>query len=438
MISPSSGNLVYRGLKRPPLGQLGPLPWRDWSETKAVVAALTADGQEVRFIGGCVRDGILKIPPQDIDFATPDTPEQVMALLERAGIRAIPTGLAHGTVTAVIQPRQFEITTLRRDVATDGRHAEVEWTEDWQADAARRDFTINALSARPDDGAIYDYFNGIDHLAQGRVVFIGRAQDRVTEDYLRILRFFRFFSRFGKPPADADALAACTSLASKLATLSAERIRDEILKIIVANDAAEIMLLMRGARVFEHILPELQNFGRLRQLAFLESRGLSRADVAVDPLRRLAALLPDDGDIASQVAARLRLSNADTDRLAAMITALARLPAVTATLTERRAALHRLGGDITRDALLLTWADERATNSRIDPTFTHCHTDFLHEITEWDSPAFPLKGRDLEALGVVPGREMGSLLASLEAWWTDRGCTDGAEVVLAEARRRLG
>ncbi len=438
-VSKSMADLIFHGRHRPPIGQLGPLPWRSWPQTVRLVGALTADGQEVRFIGGCVRDGLLNRPPHDIDLATPDTPEQVMELLGRAAIKAIPTGLSHGTVTAVLAPHHFEITTLRRDVATDGRHALVQWTNDWQADAARRDFTINALSARPDDGAVYDYFNGIEHLARGQVVFIGRAQDRVQEDYLRILRFFRFQSRFGRLPANPEALAACTAFSHKLVELSGERVRDEILKILAQDDAATMILLMRGARVLDGILPEAHAMGDLRQMVFLETRALPGdhpLNLSVDPLRRLAAVLgPTLGD---GVAVRWRLSNADTDRLLTMQMAVNQWPALpAANEAARRATLHRLGVNTARDALLLAWARERALNGRVDTALTQRNSDFLAEMAAWDDPPFPLKGRDLEALGVTAGREMGVLLAGLEDWWTDRGCVDDHATTLAEARRRV-
>lgn len=429
--------IVFRGLHRPPVGQLGPQPWREWPETLAVVAALTADGQEVRFIGGCVRDALLNLTPHDIDLATPDPPEVVMALLQRAGIKVVPTGLQHGTVTAVIPPRQFEITTLRRDVSTDGRFAEVEWTADWMEDAARRDFTINALSARPSDGAVYDYYGGLDHLAHGRVVFIGRAVDRVNEDYLRILRFFRFYSRFGRPPPDPDALGACMALAPNLEKLSAERIRDELLKILMADDAAEIVQLMRGNRVLETILPEAQDIGRLRQVIFLETRGLAIPGLEPDPLRRLAAVIASPEKVAA-ITWRLRLSNAETNRLLDMVQAVGRLPPLPATTAEaRRALLHRLGPETARDAVLLAWAAERSIDPRLDASGTKARIDFLEEIAAWHSPAFPLKGRDLLDLGLTPGREMGLLLNDLEEWWAERGCQDDFDAVLNEARRRL-
>ncbi len=418
---------------RAPIGQLSPSPWRDWPETKAVVAALQADGQGVRFVGGCVRDGLLKVPAKDIDIATPDPPETVIALLERAGLKAIPTGIKHGTVTAVAGGRPYEVTTLREDVETYGRHAAVRWSDDWRADAARRDFTINAMSARPEDGAVFDYFDGLEHLAHGRVVFVGRAMDRIEEDYLRILRFFRFFARYGHPPADADALEACRVHAPKLSTLSGERVRDELLKILATEQAPEILLLMRGVRVFDPILPEAQDFGRLRQLVFLESRGLRVAGVEPDPLRRLGAVIHGGREAAAAIAARLRLSNLQTSRLIDM-SDLIDAPRPGLDLAARRTLMRRQGANGFRDRLLLRWAGERAREGRTDSAASQSLLAMLEEIEEAPPPPFPLRGRDLIALGLPPGPEIGVRLAQLEAWWEAHACEPDREALIKEAR----
>jgi poly(A) polymerase len=425
------------GGERAPLGQLSPQPWMTWPETQAVVAALQADGRGVRYIGGCVRDGLLRRPVRDVDIATPDPPEVVMALLDRAGLKAVPTGIDHGTVTAVAGGRPFEVTTLRQDVATDGRHAEVRWTEDWKADAARRDFTINALSARPEDGAIYDYFDGLDHLAHGQVVFVGRPMDRIAEDSLRILRFFRFYAGYGRPPADAAALSACRALADRLGALSAERVRDEVLGILEAETAADVLLLMRGLGVLDPILPEATGIGRLRQLVFLESRGLKIAGVAPDPLRRLGAVLDGGPSVATAVAGRLRLSNRQTARLETM-SDLAEAPRPGLEAAARRRLQRRLGADGFRDRLLLAWADRRAAEGRTESAVTASLIAMLEEVETAPPPPFPLRGRDLLALGVPPGPEVGRRLAALEAWWEAAACIPDHAALLAEARRRLG
>jgi len=248
-----------------PQGDLGPQPWMAAASTKALMEALAANGSEPRFVGGCVRDALAKREVKDVDVATPETPDAVLKLLERAAIKAVPTGIEHGTVTAVFPDRSFEVTTLRRDEETDGRHAKVAFTDDWVADAERRDFTINAMSATT-DGAVYDYNQGIADLAHGRVRFIGRAETRIDEDYLRILRFFRFQGGYGKPPLSRDALAACRSRAPKLAELSGERVRSEMLKILLVPDPADILVHMQGAGALAVVLPEMAGVASLRML----------------------------------------------------------------------------------------------------------------------------------------------------------------------------
>ncbi|KAF0137295.1 MAG: poly(A) polymerase [Rhodospirillaceae bacterium] len=256
-----------------PVGQLPPQPWLTHPATRRVIAALTAEGGEVRFVGGCVRDALLQRSVNDIDLATPERPELVLARLAQASLRALPTGLAHGTVTALVDGQTFEITTLRRDVACDGRRAVVAYTDNWAEDAARRDFTINALSADP-AGSVYDPFDGLPDLHHGRVRFVGSPRTRIEEDVLRLLRYFRFHGWYGRPPPDREALAACRALAPRLATLSAERVRDELWKILLVPDPASMLLLMQGERVLAHVLPEAGAFGCLRLLAWFEGHGL--------------------------------------------------------------------------------------------------------------------------------------------------------------------
>ena len=309
--------MISINASRVPVGKLPPEPWITAPETLAVLDALSAKGTEVRFVGGCVRDSMAHQPVTDIDIGTPDPPETVIELLEDAAIKAVPTGIDHGTVTAVIGEEKFEITTLRRDVETDGRRATVAYTNDWVEDSNRRDFTINALSATP-DGDVYDPHDGITDLAHGKIRFVGLAGERIEEDVLRLLRFFRFYGHFGRPPPDPDAMAACRIHADKLPSLSAERVRDELLKIMMTPDPAEVGVLMRGLGIFDHILPEAGDVGRLRSLSWLETRAIVMDAVYPDALRRLAALLDnggDAGDVAATVAGRLKLSNRDKERL---------------------------------------------------------------------------------------------------------------------------
>lgn len=402
-----------------PTGKIGPQPWMTQAETGAVIGALTAAGQDVRFVGGCVRDAIAGRVVKDVDIATPDRPEKVMALLEKAGIKVVPTGLKHGTVTAVINGKTFEITTLRVDVETDGRRAKVAFTEDWLEDAKRRDFTINTLSSTP-DGDVYDPFGGMDDLAYGRVRFVGVARERLEEDLLRVLRFFRFYADYGRPDPDDEALAACRSVAHRLSELSAERIQSELFRILMTPEPAEVIGLMRGARIFETILPEADGPGRLRTLVWLETRAMALESIAPDPLRRLAAMLDTDGDGADAVADRLRLSNQQKIRLAAMIAPSARLAAQMDEPARVR-ALQGMGADSFRDVALLAWAGERAVNPRQPEEQIEGWLGQLKAAETWVRRQFPLKGRDVTARGVAAGKKIGVLLAQVEKWWEEGG-----------------
>ena len=388
--------------KRP--DRLPPLPWISAADTRAVVDALTRDGGRARFVGGCVRDALLERDVQDIDIATPDPPEVVMRRLERAGIRALPTGIEHGTVTALVGGRHFEITTLRRDVETDGRHARVAFTDDWEEDAARRDFTINALSADP-DGTLHDPFGGVDDLLSGRVRFVGDPEARIREDVLRLLRFFRFHAWYGQGEPDAASLQACARLAALLPTLSGERVAAEITRLLLALDPASAVALMREHGILQQILPELSEVERLRVLVLIEDDLGDR-----DAIRRMAALLPREAAPALAVATRLKLSNADRDRLVAM--AAPKL-SVTPPLDDRavRRTLHRIGAPLFRDLVLLDWADTAGDATR--------HRALLAAADGWTQIALPVRGQDLLDLGVPPGPEIGRLLAEIERWWEE-------------------
>lgn len=405
-----------------PTGQLPPAAWITAPETVAVLAALTAGGAQVRFVGGCVRDGLLKRPVKDVDLATPDAPERVIELLERAGLKAVPTGIAHGTVTAVCGGKPFEVTTLRLDLQTDGRRAKVAYTNDWLADAARRDFTINAFSATP-DGAVWDPFGGLHDLAHGIIRFVGVPRDRIREDRLRILRFFRFFASHGRPPADADALAACREQAPELVHLSAERVRGELLRILLAPNPAETIGLMRGQRVLEHILPHTRDVGPLRLLAWLEEAAVRIAGVAPDALRRLAALVAGGPAELALTADKLKLSNKQKERLRRMGAAGPALDPETGAAPEREAAQRRLiygiGAEAARDRALLAWAGELAIDPRQPRARKDAWMALLERIAAWQPPILPIGGGDVKKRGVAAGPRVGGLLRELEAWWID-------------------
>jgi poly(A) polymerase len=394
-------------------------PWLRSPAARRVLAALTAEGRPARFVGGCVRDGLLgrMTAGAELDLATAERPEQVIRLLEAAGLKVIPTGLAHGTVSTVVDGQRFEITTLREDVATDGRHAEVAFGDDFEADAARRDFTINAMSC-DGEGRLFDYFGGRADLALGRVRFVGEAARRIAEDYLRILRFFRFFAHYGRPPADAEALAASAAAAPEMARLSGERIQAEMLKLLAAADPLPALRLMADAGVLGQVIPGPVAQARLARL-------LAAAPHA-DPLLRLAALLrppPASAGAAPAVAARWRLSNHDAERLAALTEAA--LPALAAPAAERRRALYRMGAPRYRDLVRLA-AAEKPDPAALAAT--------LAEATAWRPPKLPLGGDDLLALGLQPGPRLGQILAAVEAWWLERDFAPDRAACLAHAK----
>jgi poly(A) polymerase len=375
------------------------------------LAAVMAAVPEARVVGGAVRDALVQRAISDIDLATPRSPEQVMRALQAAGIRAVPTGLDHGTVTAVSGGRGIEITTLRRDVETDGRHARVAFTEDWRADAARRDFTINAMSLTR-DGAVFDYFDGIADLRAGRLRFVGDPATRIAEDYLRILRYFRFFSRYACGPADPAALQAIRAAVGGLAALSAERVWSELERILSAPDPRSAISLMDELGVLRAVVPEGTESARLARLV--------ASGAPADPLLRLAALLTGD---AMALADRLRFSTAARDRLTALRTGPAPRPGDDDAALRRMLADEDTGVLIDRCWLAGGAAPEWAT--------------LRARLTALPRPVFPLEGRDVLALGEAEGPRVGTLLREVRQWWLDGGCTATPDACRVELARRL-
>lgn len=399
-----------------PAARIAPQPWMKAPATRAVLAALEAGGQKARFVGGCVRDALLGRPIGDIDIATPEPPERVVELLHQRGIKAVPTGIEHGTVTAVARGKPFEITTLRRDVETFGRHARVAFDADWAEDARRRDFTMNALFLDA-TGAVFDTVGGLEDLRAGRVRFVGDPETRIREDVLRLLRFYRFHAHYGRGAADEAARAACRRLAPLLPTLSAERIAAELVKLLRAPDPVPTFRLMEEDGVLAAALPELGRIDLLARLVAIEPEP--------DPLRRLAALLPPDAAAAEALAARLRFSNDMRDRLVALAAATVDLDA-----DERaqRKAIYQLGPELYRDAALLSAAS--AGKERPDA--------LLELAAKWPVPVFPLRGRDLVAAGIPPGKEVGRLLETLRSWWEANDFAPDRAACLAELERLRG
>ena len=376
--------------------------WTKRADLAKLIAALGKDN--ARYVGGAVRDTLLGIDVKDIDLATPLVPAEVIARLGKAHIRTVPTGIEHGTITALLAEGPVEITTLRHDVSTDGRRATVAFAQDWREDAARRDFTINALYADPASGELFDYFGGLDDLAARRLRFIGDARERIREDHLRILRYFRFQARFGSQPADADSEKACAELAATLKALSRERIGMEMLNLLALPDPAPTVARMAELGVLGVVLPEAS----VAPLAALVAQEQRQA-IGPEAIRRLAAMLPADAAVTDGVAARFRLSGAQKKRLAC---AAGRDASV---VDPPRSLAYRLGMDQAINRLLLTGND-------------------IAPLRNWNIPVFPLKGGEVVARGVKAGPKVARILRKVEDRWVDEGFPDLAriEVLLAE------
>ena len=379
--------------------------WMIAPETVAVMQALV----EARFVGGAVRNALLGTAVADIDIAVPMPPAEAVTRLSTAGIRTIPTGIEHGTVTAVIGRHVFEITALRRDVATDGRHATIAFTDDWAEDAMRRDFTINALYAGA-DGAIFDYATGVEDLIAGRVRFMGDPATRIAEDTLRILRLFRFHAWYGKGEIDAAALRASAAAKDRLATLSAERIAKEMLRLLDAPRPAPVLRVMAATGILPLVLPGELDMARLERLCEQDAEN----QYASDAILRLAALLKE-GEGAG-VAARWKLSTADRARLEAALAPGGRIASHLKAPDVRR-LLYRLGPETFRDRVRLAWAAAPKSQPALAWRMLLAMAD------SWDRPRFPLSGRDVMAAGVPEGAGVGRILAQMEAEWIDSDFT---------------
>jgi poly(A) polymerase len=398
----------------PALPRIELQPWMVEPATRAVLDALAAGGEEARFVGGSVRDALLGRQIGDIDIATPAPPERVIERLRKREIKVVPTGLAHGTVTAIAgsPARHFEITTLRRDVETYGRRARVAFDADWAADAARRDFTINAIYLDP-DGTIHDPVGGLADLRAGRVRFVGDPATRIAEDVLRILRYYRFEARFGAGDGDPAARIACRGAAHLLSSLSAERVAQELVKLLETPDPVPVLQMMQEDHVLSVILPEARRLERLRQMTAIEPQP--------DPLRRLAAMVDVDMAGVDMLAERLRFPKAWRDRLEGLAAPWPFDPQGDPA-TQRR-ALHRLGPARYRDLVLLSAAEGAVSRDRL--------AQFLALPRDWTPPIFSLTGRDVTALGVPPGPRVGRLLDAVREWWETGDFSADREACLA-------
>jgi poly(A) polymerase len=373
------------------LPSLAAAPWLAEPALQRLLAALAAAGGEGRVAGGAVRNALMGEAVTEVDIATTLSPEQVTAACTAAGMSVHPTGIEHGTVTVVADHHPFEVTTLRHDVETDGRRAKVKFTDDWEADAQRRDFTMNALycDAR---GAIYDFVSGAADVQQRRVIFVGDPEQRIAEDYLRILRFFRFHARYGHGAPDEAGLAACARLRANLDGLSAERIRQEMFKLMAAPGAVPTLKLMAANGILGHLLPYTEDWSVLGRLP-------------PDPVLRLAALAQDP----LAMPERWRLSNHEARRLEAIASHVPPSPALRP--PERRVILYQIGAEAWRDLVRMAWARSAA------PLDDAAWKDLLELPDRWPIPSLPVAGRDLLAAGMSPGPEIGVMLKRLEDWW---------------------
>ncbi len=385
------------------LPSLANAEWLQRPQTRAVLAALSADGAQARAVGGSVRNSLMGAPAKDVDIATTALPAEVIELAQRAGLHAVPTGIEHGTVTVVAGKVPFEVTTLRRDIETFGRHARVTFTTDWREDAMRRDFTMNALYCDA-EGRVHDPLGGYGDLKAMRVRFIGDPRERIREDFLRILRFFRFFAEYGGAGSpDSEGVAAARAERAGLAQLSSERIRAELLRLLQAPGAVGALTVMRDNELLAPLLGTAGDVERVERLAAIEAaQGL-----APDPLLRLAALASGTREDLQQ---RLRLSTAEAARLANA----ERRDAAFDPSTDGAAAkafIYRHGEQAFTDGMLLDWArsgdggDDRQRADRLDLP------------TRWSAPPLPVRGADVMALGIAPGPGVGRVLEAFEAWW---------------------
>jgi poly(A) polymerase len=399
--------------------------WLKEPEIARLLALLDRDGEEARVVGGAVRNALMGLPVDEIDVATTAVPQEVERRVEAEGFKTKPTGIEHGTVTAIVDGRPFEVTTLRQDVETFGRKAKVVFGRDWKADAERRDFTINALSVSA-DGEIYDYVGGLADIAALRVRFIGDPGQRIAEDYLRILRFFRFHACYGKGAPDAAGLHACIAARSGLDALSRERVRTELLKLLLAPHATPTLAVMAEAGILGTVL------GGVPLLASFENMVKVEAAIGVeaDATRRLGALGVIVMEDAERLSQRLRLSNAEFERLMALEYWWRVLPAVVEHAA--RVLLYQLGPVSFTDRVLVAWS--RSDAGAADRAWH----EFATLPQRWIAPRFPLKAADFISRGVPKGPEMGAALRAAEQAWIDAGFPEDRAVIDTIADRAAG
>tara|TARA_Y100001970_G_scaffold294331_1_gene450738 strand:+ start:43260 stop:44531 length:1272 start_codon:yes stop_codon:yes gene_type:complete len=403
--------------------RFSPLPdWLKAEETQLVFNKLSSGGAEVRFVGGCVRDTFTKHEIIDIDIATTEEPNQVISRMEGQSLRLIETGIDHGTVTAILNDRRYEITTLRKDIKTYGRRAKVEFTTDWLEDARRRDFTINALSCSI-EGFVYDPFGGIEDLNNGRVRFVGDPGERIDEDGLRLLRFFRFFAWYGNGCPEKEELLVCQKKINALGNLSGERIQGELFKLLSANnplDSIEAMLEAGVLKKIFGIVPNSQSFSEILKLESYYNNFLSP-----DPIRRMSSLLAKDKDRAIKISNNLKFSRIDSKKLLELS-----LPANNlkpeANKEKIRLSIFSLGKNLAIDHICLNWS----ISGGLSIPSSGDWESLLEYAYKWKEPIFPVSGDDVLMLGVKSGKDVGEALEIMKEWWANEDFSYSREELL--------
>ncbi|WP_421916631.1 CCA tRNA nucleotidyltransferase [Mesorhizobium sp.] len=412
----------------------GRADWLGEKHLQRLLGILTEGGEEARVAGGAVRNTLMGQPVADIDIATTCLPDETIRRAETVGFKAVPTGIEHGTITVVAGGKPYEVTTLRADVETDGRRAKVSFGRDWQADAERRDFTINALYAEA-DGTVIDLVGGLSDIEARRLRFIGDAEARIREDYLRILRFFRFFAWYGDGRPDADGLKACARLKEGLGQLSAERVWSELKKLLSASDPSRALLWMRQAGVLTSVLPESEKWG-------IDSiHPLTRAEKDLgwtpDPLLRLEAIVPPDAERMKTLAERLKFSTVEADRLRYWALSAAVEPKTTEGELAKKLYRGDRQGFVDRLRLSLASARARAVEETDALLEAGGFSRLLAFAVKWEKPVFPLKGADLTAIGATPGPKLGEVLKNLEAEWIEAGFAPDRDALIRRAAEAL-